>query len=1005
MAPTSRAKAVALTLLSTALAVVAGDAIDPVKPFYPDFDDCPVPCSTGNRPDNWTTYHEVDRLNWCNQTMLIDFALYNPLEEPDTQVTIRSCLANTTLAAAGGLAGSQVSGCEKATQSQADLQLAWWDGSNNFPSGIAKEDVIAATKQLQGHLTDGANCDDTVVFGYSGTAAVGAYVGPKIENRGAAMTAVQAFINNVQSQGISGKTLVQLCGGNRNSDYTFGIVADRSSNLPSVQNAVRTWSDANCVKGYKGEKSLASSIWQTAPLPVPATNVSLPTEVAHARRVRTLNTRATCNTIQVTAGDSCGSLATKCGISGADFTKYNSASTLCSTLKPGQHVCCSAGTMPDFAPKPTKYGICASYTVKAGDYCFKIASSYGLTPDNLESFNKNTWGWGGCANLQAGMVMCLSTGNPPMPASIANAVCGPQKPGTQFPASGTTKIADLNPCPLNACCNIWGQCGTTDAFCTVTKSKTGAPGTAAPGTNGCISNCGTGIVNNASPPSSFISVGYFEAWNRNRKCLTMDVNEVNTKKYSHIHFAFATITTDFKVSIAKEVQTQFGKFTKMSGVKRILSFGGWSFSTDQDTYPIFRQSVTPANAQTFANNVINFLKQNNLDGIDFDWEYPGAPDIPGIPAGGLAEGKNYLAFLKMMRSGLPSGKSLSVAAPASYWYLRGFPIKDIAATVDYIIYMTYDLHGQWDYGSKWSNPGCPSGNCLRSHINMTETVNSLSMITKAGVPAAKIIVGVTSYGRSFKMTTKGCDGPSCTFVGPNSGATPGGCTATAGYIADAEINDIIARGQSVKKWYDQTTRTNFLVYNDVQWVSYMDPGNKVERTKYYKGLNFGGTTDWAVDLQTFLPGDKCPANSPDCSTLLFNSWSQGGPGVDWRKQECTNPWITDAARNPKDRWYGVGCDNAWQDAVNYWKSAPGRGGLSFPETISNFFHGPEGMACDLAVDHNGCSSYTQCQSTNRPAGYLILNSMISVNNVSWDCSPSALAVTDICMYEDTLEFL
>jgi chitinase len=51
---------------------------------------------------------------------------------------------------------------------------------------------------------------------------------------------------------------------------------------------------------------------------------------------------------------------------------------------------------------------------------------------------------------------------------------------------------------------------------------------------------------------------------------------------------------------------------------------------------------------------------------------------------------------------MPSGKTLSIAAPASFWYLRNFPIKDIANTVDYIVYMTYDLHGQWDYGSSYA---------------------------------------------------------------------------------------------------------------------------------------------------------------------------------------------------------------------------------------------------------------------------------------------------------------
>jgi GH18 family chitinase len=29
------------------------------------------------------------------------------------------------------------------------------------------------------------------------------------------------------------------------------------------------------------------------------------------------------------------------------------------------------------------------------------------------------------------------------------------------------------------------------------------------------------------------------------------------------------------------------------------------------------------------------------------------------------------------------------------------PIKEISEVVDYFVYMTYDLHGQWDYGNKW----------------------------------------------------------------------------------------------------------------------------------------------------------------------------------------------------------------------------------------------------------------------------------------------------------------
>jgi hypothetical protein len=49
--------------------------------------------------------------------------------------------------------------------------------------------------------------------------------------------------------------------------------------------------------------------------------------------------------------------------------------------------------------------------------------------------------------------MYLSKGTPPFPVEIPNAVCGPQKPGTN-PLMDGSDIADLNPCLLNACCNI-----------------------------------------------------------------------------------------------------------------------------------------------------------------------------------------------------------------------------------------------------------------------------------------------------------------------------------------------------------------------------------------------------------------------------------------------------------------------------------------------------------------------------------------------------------------------
>ena len=130
----------------------------------------------------------------------------------------------------------------------------------------------------------------------------------------------------------------------------------------------------------------------------------------------------------------------------------------------------------------------------------------------------------------------------------------------------------------------------------------------------------------------------------------------------------------------------------MGSVHRVLSLGGWYFSTGADSFPIFREGVTDMNRELFATRVANFIVHHDLEGVEFNWEYPGVSDIPGIPPGDKGDGDRYLVFLELVRNKLPSEKTLAIAAPASFWYLKGFPIAKISEVVDYIVYMSYDFH-------------------------------------------------------------------------------------------------------------------------------------------------------------------------------------------------------------------------------------------------------------------------------------------------------------------------
>jgi chitinase len=156
------------------------------------------------------------------------------------------------------------------------------------------------------------------------------------------------------------------------------------------------------------------------------------------------------------------------------------------------------------------------------------------------------------------------------------------------------------------------------------------------------------------------------------------------------------------------------------------------------------------------------------------------------------------------------------------------------------------------------------------------------MITKAGVPSKKVVAGLPLYGRSFKMKDPNCTGPDCHFTGPESGATKGICTNTyvdqnrlflactsydlfiypnissfrAGYISNYELFELISKSKNPDMYSNFTIQQyedegDVLIY-DGNWVSWLTPESYAKRRDWTDGMNFAGTSDWAIDLnQTY----------------------------------------------------------------------------------------------------------------------------------------------------------
>ena len=303
----------------------------------------------------------------------------------------------------------------------------------------------------------------------------------------------------------------------------------------------------------------------------------------------------------------------------------------------------------------------------------------------------------------------------------------------------------------------------------------------------------------------------------------------------------------------------------MEDVGQTLTARARTFSDNNtETQPLFSEiASSDGNRQKFASNVVHFMQQNGtskandklemlfwasilifytgFDGLDIDWEYPGAPD-----RGGKKEDtKNFVLLCETLRKTFDSsGKKfgLSFTAPSSYWYLRWFDLPGLLKHVDWINLMSYDLHGVWDATN-------PIGSIVQGHTNLTEIKLALELFWRVEVPPNKIVLGLGFYGRSFTLADSGCSKPGCAFSGASD---PGPCSATGGILSYYEIMDLVGGSGKHRKRaapiHDEKAAVKYFTFDNDQWVSYDDEQTFKQKSKFADDIGLGGALIWASDL-------------------------------------------------------------------------------------------------------------------------------------------------------------
>ncbi|KZN68070.1 glycosyl hydrolase family 18 protein [Pseudoalteromonas luteoviolacea] len=212
------------------------------------------------------------------------------------------------------------------------------------------------------------------------------------------------------------------------------------------------------------------------------------------------------------------------------------------------------------------------------------------------------------------------------------------------------------------------------------------------------------------PPSGFKIVGYFPSWQG-------QVADIQFDKLTHINYSFLLPNADGSLQPLENLakMQQLVSAAQAAGVKVGIAVGGWN-GGDDSAFETFASSAQ--GRATFIRNLMAFVEQYQLDGVDMDWEYPD----PGSSA------NNYALLMNELSVELKAKGKFLTAAVVALGYTGGGVLESVFNDVDFLNLMAYD-----------ANNG--------DHANYQYALDSIAYWQGRGLSKEKTVLGVPFYSR------------------------------------------------------------------------------------------------------------------------------------------------------------------------------------------------------------------------------------------------------------------
>ncbi|MBN2485834.1 MAG: carbohydrate-binding protein [Bacteroidales bacterium] len=342
-----------------------------------------------------------------------------------------------------------------------------------------------------------------------------------------------------------------------------------------------------------------------------------------------------------------------------------------------------------------------------------------------------------------------------------------------------------------------------------------------------VAFCCAGIMLMAQqsfPRDKYVVAGFYPYM----KEYVLKPESINIDNLTHVVYAFAFPRADGSIG------TESGSYHTLAaplvqrlhaaGKKFVCLMGGGIQSGGYHD-----MAASSATRTAFINNLVGWMETYGYDGINIDWEYPGANDKN-------EDRDNLTALVQEMRQAFDAAGArlgryieISIDVHSSLYYAQWVDFAALKNYIDWFGLMSYDYAGNWSYCIHAAHNAplyCGPAEICDRYLCVERGVQNLR--DTLGIPAEQIVMGVPFYGAEFYN--------SALYETPREGG---------GAVPYYDIEPLIGNGwerhwdnQSMVPYLLKTSGSGVITYDDVESIGI--------KRQYIQDNAFLGAMIWEI---------------------------------------------------------------------------------------------------------------------------------------------------------------